>query len=66
MIRYYRYKEKEEVLYNYCKSEGLDYMYLLNELRNKERMNGFYAKVLRKLITGLRKRFCSDGLKPKT
>ncbi|WP_073029433.1 hypothetical protein [Desulfosporosinus lacus] len=50
----------------YCKDEGLDYLYLLYELRNAERMNGFYAKVLRKLITGLGKRFCSDGLKPKT
>ncbi|MCB8815309.1 hypothetical protein [Desulfosporosinus shakirovi] len=66
MIKYYRYKEKDEVLYSYCKDEGVDYLYLLYELRNAERMNGFYAKVLRKLITGLGKRFCSDGLKPKT
>ncbi|EGW39291.1 hypothetical protein [Desulfosporosinus sp. OT] len=66
MIKYYRYKEKDEVLYRYCKDEGLDYLYLLNELRNAERMNGFYAKLLRKLITSLRKRFCSDGLNPKT
>ena len=67
MIKYYRNKEKVEVLYNYCKDEGLDYLYLLSELRNAERMNGFKAKVLRKLITGLlRKRFGSDGLNPKT
>lgn len=66
MIKYYRNKEKVEVLYSYCKDEGLDYLYLLSELRNAERMNGFQAKALRKLITGLRKRFCSDGLNPKT
>jgi hypothetical protein len=66
MIKYYRNKEKDEVLYRYCKNEGLDYLYLLNEIRNAERMNGLYAKVLRKLITSLRKRFSSDGLNPKT
>lgn len=66
MIKHYRYQEKDEVLCRYCKDEGLDYLYLLSEHRNAERMNGFRAKVLRKLITGLRKRFGSDGLNPKT
>jgi len=66
MDEYYCNTKKDEVLYRYCKNEGLDYLHMLNELRNAERMTGFYSKVLRKLITSLHNRFRSDGIYPKT
>lgn len=66
MNKYYCNTKKDGVLYRYCKNEGLDYLYMLNERRKAERMDGFYAKVFRRLIMSLRSRFGLDGLYRKT
>ena len=37
---------KKEFLYRYCKSEGLDYEYVLNECQIEKKKIGFYPKRL--------------------
>jgi len=48
---------RNEILYRYCKDEGLDYEYILNEWRKEERKTRLCPELLKKLLIKLRALF---------
>ena len=57
MNGYYRNTKKDEELYAFCKNEGVNYRYLLYELRNEKKAGLWGARGLRKLIRSICNRF---------